>query len=210
MRKPPTRPTRAKKTRRFEIDGQGIWVLDGLFGARDIAAVSELMRTGAYTLSDYDSEETSYSRHWKCEYSPSAIGKVGVFAEIDAEVRRLCSPRRLRLARLHANLHLYGDLQFPHTDSIDGVTGLFFANERWDERWMGETLFYDRAREPVSVVAPRPGRLLVFPGNVLHRAGVPVRECFEPRLSLAFKYVSAASPKSRSSPTSRAAVRGAV
>ena len=52
----------------------------------------------------------------------------------------------------------------------------------------GETVFYDRAGEPFHAVAPKPGRLLLFDGGIVHRGGVPSRKCFEPRLSVAFKF----------------------
>ena len=52
----------------------------------------------------------------------------------------------------------------------------------------GETIFYDHAGEPHTAVAPRPGRVLVFPADVVHRGGVPSRKCFSARLSVAFKF----------------------
>ena len=94
-----------------------------------------------------------------------------------------------RLARVHSNLHLYGDLQFPHLDLKGGVTAVYFANPEWEEKWQGETIFYDDRREPLYALAPRPGRLAVFQADILHRAGVPSRECFRPRISVAFKFV---------------------
>lgn len=82
----------------------------------------------------------------------------------------------------------YGDFQIPHTDIANGLTVLYIVNNKWLEEWHGETVFYDQDREPIHIVAPKPGRLLVFPGDILHRGGSPSRKCFEQRLSVAFKF----------------------
>ena len=95
----------------------------------------------------------------------------------------------LRLERVHVNLHMYGDMQFPHGDLPGGVTLLYYANPEWKENWMGETIFYDDSRDPVVAVAPRPGRVAIFDGDLVHRGGVPSRECYGPRISIAFKYL---------------------
>ncbi len=71
----------------------------------------------------------------------------------------------------------------------DGITALYYANPDWNEHWLGETIFYDEERQPVHAVGVKPGRLAIFHSNILHRAGVPSRECFEPRLSVAFTFV---------------------
>ena len=94
----------------------------------------------------------------------------------------------LRLQRMHCNTHLYGDVPHAHTDSTPGVTALYIANPRWEANWMGETIFCNDDGEPLYAVIPKPGRLLVFSGDIIHRGGVPSRECFEPRISIAFKF----------------------
>ena len=98
--------------------------------------------------------------------------------------------RPVFLARVHCNNQPYGDLQRPHVDIPQGVTALYFANAEWQRDWQGELIFYDRNDEPLQAVAPRPGRVVIFPGDLLHRGGVPSRVCFQPRLSVAFKFAS--------------------
>jgi hypothetical protein len=55
---------------------------------------------------------------------------------------------------------------------------------------MGETIFYDSHSEPVYAVLPMPGRVVVFGADILHRGGVPSRECVEAKRSLAFKFLN--------------------
>jgi hypothetical protein len=51
-------------------------------------------------------------------------------------------------------------------------------------------MFYDGG-EARHTVAPRPGRLVIFDGALVHRVGVPSRECYVPRITVAFKFARA-------------------
>jgi hypothetical protein len=55
---------------------------------------------------------------------------------------------------------------------------------------MGETIFYDLRREFIYAVFPKPGRVVVSAADILHRGGVPSRECVEARRSVAFKFLN--------------------
>ncbi len=178
------------KTR--DIDGQPLSIVDGLFQADLVRVVYESLSRQSFSLSDYDSPTTSEVRHWKSEFALDAFAANPVLrlwhGRIVDQVREHFPGRLLELRRVHCNSHLYGDLQHAHVDITPGVTGLYFANSDWQDDWQGETIFYDRAGEPHTAVAPKPGRLLVFPGGLVHRGGVPSRKCFEPRLSVAYKF----------------------
>ena len=178
------------KTR--EIDGQSLHILDGLFHADFVRLVFETMNRQSFRLSDYDSTETADVKHWKAEFALDSFETNPVLRlwhdQIVGRARACFAERSLGLERIHCNSHLYGDLQHAHVDLTPGVTALYFANTDWHDDWQGETIFYDRAGEPHSAVAPRPGRLLVFPGDMVHRGGVPSRKCFTARLSVAFKF----------------------
>ena len=100
-----------------------------------------------------------------------------------AAAEPFATPRQLDGQELHVIDGLF------RPDIVPGVTALYFANPEWQDDWQGETVFYDRAGEPFHAVAPKPGRVLVFDGGIVHRGGVPSRKCFEPRLSVAFKFL---------------------
>ena len=72
--------------------------------------------------------------------------------------REFYADRQLELRRVYVNFNRYGDMQYAHQDAEEGVTALYYANAEWHENWGGETIFYDDGREPVYVVAPKPGR----------------------------------------------------
>jgi len=176
-------------TRRVEINGMQLLVVDGLFTDADIRSLYRFLRDLPYQLDDVASDETSYAKHWKADFPPALAEGTPVLRDCIRTARALLVGDRYRLDRCYTNMILYGDFQGPHTDPPDGITALYYANPEWKENWLGETIFYDEERQPVHAVGVRPGRLAIFHSDIVHRAGVPSRECFEPRLSVAFTFV---------------------
>ncbi|WP_369929833.1 hypothetical protein [Xanthomonas sp. NCPPB 2632] len=83
------------------------------------------------------------------------------------------------LVRAYANGHTYGmDGEAHHTakPSDHELVALVYTNAEWKDGWAGETVFYDAARECISV-RPRPGRLLLFDGSIVRASRAPAREC---------------------------------
>jgi len=178
-------------SRDVRVGGRRLVVIDRFLSPRAAKGLHELASRRTYRLNDFDSDATAYSRHWKDEVPVEEAASSGLYAAIVDLARSLFPARGLVLNRIHYNLHQYGDVQFAHQDSSgDGVTALLFVNQRWEPSWMGETVFYEDETEPSVVVLPRPGRIAVFEGAILHRAGVAQRECFEPRISLALKMLA--------------------
>lgn len=175
-------------TRRVEIAGMQLMVLDGLFADADVRSLFGFLRGLPYQLNDYTSEETKYAKHWKTDFPPALAEGTPVLRECIRTARTLMAGDDFVLERCYTNMILYGDFQGPHTDPPGGITAVYYANPEWKENWLGETVFYDEERQPVQAVGVKPGRLALFHSDILHRAGVPSRECFEPRLSVAFKF----------------------
>jgi hypothetical protein len=66
---------------------------------------------------------------------------------------------------------------FTHTDVHEGkqgLTALWYVAPEWNVEWGGETMLYNRDQDAVACVTPRPGRLVVFDGTILH-AGASVQ-----------------------------------
>ena len=178
--------------RERRIDGEALFIVDGLFQPGFVRMLHELFDKLPFSRSDYDTDATKSVRHWKHEFAIEALTANPLLRPwhdaIVARTTDLFAGMDLELARVHCNNHPYGDLQHAHHDVVPGVTALYFANAEWQDVWQGEVLFYDRNGEPSHAVAPKPGRLVIFPGEMLHRGGVPSRACPEPRLSVAFKF----------------------
>lgn len=99
----------------------------------------------------------------------------------------------LEVGRVHVNCIQPGDDRYPHIDDSTGrvVVAVYFANDDWQSDWMGELTFFD-GDEAAQVVAPRPGRVVVFDGTLLHRGGVPLPGCPDVRYAIAHKFLRAA------------------
>ena len=175
-------------SRRIDIGGRPLFIIDDCFRRDQIADIYRFVRDLPYRLDDYDTAGTAGVRHLKAELPLTLAETAPGFKDCVRIAHELLVRPPVGLDRVHANMMLHGDLQHPHTDIPDGVTAIYYANPEWQESWAGETLFYDAAREPIHVVAPRPGRLAIFHSEILHRAGVPSRVCFEPRITVAFKF----------------------
>lgn len=69
------------------------------------------------------------------------------------------------------------------------TTILYYANIDYNHDWGGETVFYDESKELIKAVMPKPGRISIFPANVLHSARPFALYVQEPRFTVAFKYM---------------------
>lgn len=92
--------------------------------------------------------------------------------------------------RAYVNCSIYGDGYYVHRDCPaheQHVTALYYANLEWRTDWGGETIYFNDEEEAEIAVTPRPGRLVIARGAILHRGNVPTRVCYEQRYTLAYK-----------------------
>lgn len=178
--------------RSFMIDGRSIYIHDGLLSESMLAKVGDRFLTSSFRRDESDGPDYQDVKTYNTDVEPDKFADdlKPVVVEI---VCALFPERGLELMRVHCNATSYGDMVFPHRDCAvdrDDVTALLFVNPVWQREWGGETTFFDHTGDAVAVVTPRPGRLLVFEGAVEHRVGIPMRTCFQPRLSMAWKFKS--------------------
>ena len=64
---------------------------------------------------------------------------------------------------------------------------VFSLTRRWQADWGGETIYYNDDEDAELAISPRPGRLVIARGALLHRGNVPTRACYEERYTLAYK-----------------------
>ncbi|MCB2087806.1 MAG: 2OG-Fe(II) oxygenase [Sphingomonadaceae bacterium] len=175
-----------------QVGRRSIHLFDGVFDPGFVTAFALLASRLPYLRTEYDSESSRDFLHLKHEWQTADFPvhplQRKLWQEVDTRVTELYSASAPSIHRIHANDAPYGDYMATHTDSAPGVTAVYFANSEWRDEWQGELILYD-GEEPVTAVAPRPGRLVIFPGDIPHRAGVPARTCPHSRITLAFKYV---------------------
>jgi hypothetical protein len=105
-------------------------------------------------------------------------------------VQRLFPGEHFSDQRAYVNCSIYGDSYYLHRDCAAHerhVTALYYANREWQPDWGGETLYFTDEEDAELAISPRPGRLVVARGAVLHRGTVPTRTCHEERYTLAYK-----------------------
>jgi hypothetical protein len=160
----------------------------------DPGAADELhawFRRIGYHFADADREDTGFVRHL-VHYFEEEEWAGGTYVSLLVEAARsTLSTLELpfsKLERVYANFNLFGDQQFAHADG-DCWTALVFINATWGEDWGGELMLYEGGPGSLAwAIPPRPGRMVVFDGTVLHRGGVPTKFCLDGRITLAIKF----------------------
>lgn len=76
--------------------------------------------------------------------------------------------------RVYANCYTPSDCPEPHVDlhERDGCTVLYYANSEWSWEHGGETVFFDKDKEIIKAVLPKPGRIVIFDPTIFHCARV--------------------------------------
>ncbi|MGE5626402.1 MAG: 2OG-Fe(II) oxygenase [Bacillota bacterium] len=176
--------------RRQLVDGREIRIYDGLLSQNDIYALTKMFDEGAFTRTEWARPETAALRHWALNI-PKEVGlRLPVYGPMMEAAKDIAPGRDYRIYRCYCNHASYGDMLFTHTDckpDQDDLTALWYIAPEWDVEWGGETLFFNAMKDAEAVVSPRPGRLVIFDGKLLHAGRPPNRACYAPRYTLAYK-----------------------
>jgi len=73
-----------------------------------------------------------------------------------------------RLCEMYINCFAPSERPYFHTDGEDGITFLYYPNDKWEPDDGGETQFV--INNEIRGIFPTPNRLVLFEGNILHRA----------------------------------------
>lgn len=182
-------------SRRHLIDGREVRVYDGLLSQQDILRLTAMFDDGAFTRTEWARPETAAVRHWALNIPHDTALKLPVYAPTLQAAQDTVPGEAYKVYRCYCNHASYGDMLFTHTDCEPGgkdLTALWYVAPQWDLEWGGETLFFDKDRDAAAVVSPRPGRLVIFDGTILHAGRPPNRACYAPRYTLAYKLEPAA------------------
>jgi len=169
-----------------------IIVIDHAIPLELVASLYESLLRDGFRRTEFARPDTRQYKHHLVEYNPTELRKYAVTQIVTALVK-LCFPAEpLEMYRVYTNAVLFGDVAFMHrdSDSDDHITALLYPNlePEWRAEMGGETVFYDEDREIIDAVEPRPGRLCLFTGSILHKGSPPGRLVYESRFTTAFKY----------------------
>jgi SM-20-related protein len=178
-----------------EIDGDRVHIIDGLFDPVIIGMIERLVVDLPYVRSNYDQSKDEPGRHLRHDFGKAMIESFpllrGFRDDVLARVRQIDAARGETIEQFFALDQYFGAVQYPHHDTPGGMTALYFANADWVPDWQGELVFYDKSGEACMLVAPKPGRLCLFNGEIVHRGGVPSPLCRKQRFTVVIKTVPA-------------------
>jgi hypothetical protein len=187
------------KIRKSLISGRELFVCENMVDPMMVKQIAALVRTLHYV---------------RKEKSRPGVPGLAAVSDIPAEriavdpflcglrqtVERLFPDEQFADQRAYVNRSVYGDGYYVHRDCAPHerhVTALYYANLEWQPDWGGETIYYNDGEDAELAITPRPGRLVIARGAVLHRGNVPTRDCYEERYTLAYKLNSlGVSPRS--------------
>lgn len=169
---------------RATVSGREIFICDNLIDSATVTKVGAYVKTLKYARS-----ETSLAGMAPTASSaevPDTPLMTQFMMRLKEIAGELFAGERFRPQRAYINHSIPGDAYHMHRDE-SAVTVLYYANLRWEAEWGGETIYFDEDSDARVVISPRPGRLVVARGAILHRGNVPARDCPEERLTIAYK-----------------------
>lgn len=183
-------------TRSGEIEGRQVLVFDDLVSGSEIAMLNETLKVGHFSKTEFARQETMTYKHWVLDLGIDQIERLGIYNASRRVLRGFFKEEKegdYRCFRTYCNMASFGDMLMTHQDcdpdKDNVVTALWYICHRWETDWGGETLFFNDEGDAEFVVSPRPGRLAIFDGGLTHVGRPPNRTCFEPRYTLALKFV---------------------
>jgi len=177
------------KIRKSIISGRELFLCDDLVEPGVQQQIAALVKTLHYVRAEKSRPDVPGAVA-VCDIKPETVVSNSFLRGLRQTVERLFPNERFEDQRAYVNCSVYGDAYYVHRDCPlyeRHVTALYYANLEWRPDWGGETIYYSDDEDAECVVSPRPGRLVIARGAILHRGNVPTRSCFEERYSLAYK-----------------------
>lgn len=167
------------------------FVVDDIVDPDALAQLYRHFKTMPFSFNHADHRASNYALHFVHHLTRpvwEADLVVRRYLAIVAAVLHRDGLRHRRVDRVYVNATLFGDYNFHHRDGCDW-TALAFVNDTWQDHWGGELMLYRDADidAPAIAIRPKPGRMVIFDGRMVHRPGTPTKYCLEPRITLVCK-----------------------
>jgi hypothetical protein len=183
---------------RLLISGRELFICDNFIDPAMVTAIGTDLKTMPFVRKE-KSRLGVPGLASSANIDSALLPKDPFFLRLRAIAEKMFPGEVLHDQRAYVNSAVYGDSYYIHRDSPEhsnNVTVLYYANLIWLPDWGGETIFYKDDNDAVLAVSPRPGRLVVSRGAILHRGTVPTQDCYEARLTIAYKLDSGDPPSS--------------
>jgi SM-20-related protein len=166
------------------VSGRELFICDNFIDPALVIEVGELVKKLSYVRSE--SSLLGMPPTASSAEVPALAPMPAFMARLKQIAEEMFPGESFRPQRAYINHSVYGDLYHMHRD-LSAVTVLYYANLAWETDWGGETIYFNDDNDAQIVVSPRPGRMVVARGPILHRGTVPTRGCPEQRLTIAYK-----------------------
>ena len=173
------------------VSGRDVFICDNFIDPATVARMGAIVRTLRYQRKEKSRPDVPPSAA-SADIDFAVLATDAFFIRLKTLAEKMFG-EPLRNQRAYVNNSVYGDTYYVHRDCTahrQHVTALYYANLEWQADWGGETIFYNDDREAEVVVSPKPGRLVIARGAILHRGTVPTRACHEERFTIAYKLLS--------------------
>ena len=170
-------------------DGKCVWIVDDLLDTQSVHQVHQGILAAPVSLLGCSNEDTAKHLEVMFDLDPKDFETSQLGQAIRVALRRTGITGTC--TRVLGNSMRFGAFTFVHQDASqtdDVLSVLYCVNSEWDPNWGGELLFFNQDLEATACVSYRPGRAILFPANLFHRANVPYRQCTETRFSLSIRY----------------------
>jgi SM-20-related protein len=175
----------------YDIQGRKVLVFDAVLSKAEQAQMSDAIAAAHHRRTQFSSPlpEFRAARSWACHYRASDAARLPLYEILMEYAGSHFPEKKVALHRAYVNTNTFGDLLLSHRDSPNegALTGVYYVNSRWEAGWGGETIFFRDDEEAAACVSPKPGRLVLFDGLILHRGSPPLRHCYQGRSVLNFK-----------------------
>jgi hypothetical protein len=181
---------------RHMADGRAVHVLDEAVSDADLLRAHTMCRMLPFTRIRYGyhaaaADDLAFDYQWVHPVADDERALLPLVTMAEAAAR--CIDGDVQPGRVHINCITPGERRHRHIDGArDRVyVAVLFANRAWDASWAGDLTFFADGQEALRI-APRPGRIVVFDGSIVHLGGVPTLDCPEVRYAIAHKFLRAA------------------
>ncbi len=177
------------KVRKVVISGREIFIGDNVIDPKMVQQIATAVRSLHYVRKEKSRPDVP-GLVAVSDIAAETISSDPFLRSVRHIVEQMFAGERFSDQRAYVNCSVYGDSYYAHRDCAahePHVTALYYANLQWHPDWGGETVYYNDEEDAELAVMPRPGRLLIARGAILHRGNVPTRICYEERYTLAYK-----------------------
>jgi hypothetical protein len=181
---------------RLVISGRELFICDGFVDSEMVSAIGGSLKTMPFMRKEKSRADVQGLAS-SANIDKALLPRDPFFLRLRAIAEKMFPGEELHDKRAYVNSAVNSDSYYAHRDSPEDskdITVLYYANLDWQLDWGGETIFFKDDNDAVLAVSPRPGRVVVSRGAILHRASVPTRDCSEQRLTIVYKLISGAPP----------------